>query len=327
MRNGPGRFYSPVAAAIQEILLVVALVLAFAIAFSMAVALHVRIAGAVGAIVNARDRTIVLVIVLRLPILLVLFLLLLPDLLLPLPLRLLPLLVVVAVVSTAAEDRKAPVRIATGTLNYQVAIRIADSALVDRVVVATLTYLIPPTVDAIAIVVAIHVGSATTEDDVSDGVGTLVIAAIAVIPAVAVIADGVAADDRHVAARIAYCPLNENVAVAVLGAAFINRIAVSVATDHAPRAIYTRSDAVARVAHGAAADDRHVAARVAYRPLNENVAVAVLGTALINRIAASIATDHAPRAINVYGSVGARERPAAINLGIERRRRSEARQR
>src|SRR5712671_5981938 len=269
MRNGPGRFYSPVAAAIQEILLVVALVLAFAIAFSMAVALHVRIAGAVGAIVNARDRTIVLVIVLRLPILLVLFLLLLPDLLLPLPLRLLPLLVVVAVVSTAAEDRKAPVRIATGTLNYQVAIRIADSALVDRVVVATLTYLIPPTVDAIAIVVAIHVVPAATEDDIADGIGTLRVAAIAVIPAVAVIADGVAADDRHVAAIVAHRPLNENVAVPVLGAALINRIAVSVATNHALRTVDTRSDAVATVvAHSIAADDRHIAAIVAHRPLN-----------------------------------------------------------
>jgi hypothetical protein len=63
MRNGPGRFYSPGAAAIQEILLVVALVLPFAIAFPMSIVFHVRVAGDIRAIVNARHGAIVIVIV------------------------------------------------------------------------------------------------------------------------------------------------------------------------------------------------------------------------------------------------------------------------
>ena len=60
MRNGPGRFFSPGAAAIQEILLVVALVLAFALAMFVASAFGVA---AEGAIVCAHDGAIVVVVI------------------------------------------------------------------------------------------------------------------------------------------------------------------------------------------------------------------------------------------------------------------------
>jgi hypothetical protein len=73
MRNGPGRIFSPGAAVIQEILLVVALVLAFAlavlvVALVLAFALAVFVASpfrvaAEGAIVAAYDRSIVVIII------------------------------------------------------------------------------------------------------------------------------------------------------------------------------------------------------------------------------------------------------------------------
>ena len=115
-----------------------------------------------------------------------------------------------------------------------------------------------------------------------------------------------------------------HVAVPVSNTALVDRISAAIAANYSPRTIDSRS--VAGSAHGVGADDRHVAARIAYCALHKNVAVAVLCAALINRIAVSVATDNSPGAINVYRRAGARERPAQ-NLGVELRRRSEARQR
>jgi len=239
--TAPDDFYSSGAVATQETLLVVSFVLAFAFAVAMSVVSAFRVA-AEGAIISAHDLAIVIVIIaLRLSVLLVVFPLLLPDFLLPPLLRLLPLLVVVDVIGAAVQDREAPVRVPAGALNHQVAVSIADATLVDRVVVASLADLIPTAIDTIANIGAIRGGATATENDVADAVRGLIVRAIrvAIVRAVVVRAavNGARADDRHVAAIVAHRPLNENVAVAVLGAALINRVAVSIATDDAPLAI------------------------------------------------------------------------------------------
>src|SRR4026208_1383041 len=120
-------------------------------------------------------------------------LLLLPLVFLPL-LRLTPLLVVVVGVA-GADDRQRSVRVATGTLNDQVAIPVAGATLVDRVVVATTADLVPAIVDTIVVIVAIHIVR-PAKNDVADAVGALRVVAVS---AVAIILDRVRADDPVVA--------------------------------------------------------------------------------------------------------------------------------
>src|SRR5450759_1904963 len=320
-----GRRYVRRSCLVLVLALALALAVAVAVVSSVSVAFRYRVAGDIGLIAATRvARAIVVVITaLRFPPLLILLLLLLPHFLLLLLLRLLPLLVV-GIGVAGAEDREGTVRVTTGALDHQVAICIANATLVDRVVVATLAHLIPAAVDAIAVVVAVHVAAAATENDVADGVGALGIVAIGVAAIVGV-ADGVAADDRHVAIPVTHRALNQDVAVPVGGTALVYRVSVAIPAYHAPRPIDTGSLST-DVVHGVGADDRHVTVAITRRALHEDVAVTVLSTALIDCVAVAVATDHAPRPVNVYRAVAGRYGPAQ-NLRIERRRRGEGRER
>src|SRR5687768_7549710 len=156
----------------------------------------------------------------------------LPPFLVLLLLRLAPLPVVVVGVA-GAENGEGTVGVAARALDYEVAIRIARAALVDRVVVATTAHLIPPTVDAILVIIAIHVAG-TAEDDVAHAVGGPVVIAVSAIVGVV---HGAAADDRHVAVAIAPRPLYDHIAVAVRGTTLVDRVAVAITADHAPGAV------------------------------------------------------------------------------------------
>src|SRR5687767_14738088 len=106
----------------------------------------------------------------------------LPPFLVLLLLRLAPLPVVVVGVA-GAENGEGTVGVAARALDYEVAIRVARAALVDRVVVRASADLIPASVDAILVIIAIHV-SGTAEDDIAHTVGGPVVIAVPAIAGV-----------------------------------------------------------------------------------------------------------------------------------------------
>src|SRR6185503_9488143 len=196
-------------------------------------------------------------------------------------------------------------------LDNQVAIRIAGPTLVDRVVVATTADLVPTTIDAIAIVIAVHVVRAS-ENDVTNTVARASVVAVAIA---AVVRDSTAADDRHVAVGLAPRALNHGVTVAVGDTALVDRVSVGVATDYLPRTIGTANIAVGL---NAAADDGHVAIGITTRALHDDVAVRVTDATLVDRVAAAVATDYRPGTVHRGGTACWRRQASARNLSIER---------
>src|SRR5258705_6899645 len=127
MRNGPGDSSSTGAVAMTSRELVSAFL---SLTPTLALLFRVALARVVVAVLVVAVVAIVVVIAVRLlPLLVLLFLLLLQLLLAPL-LRLLPLLVVIVGVA-GAQDCEAAVRVTTGSLDNQVAVRVAGAALVD----------------------------------------------------------------------------------------------------------------------------------------------------------------------------------------------------
>lgn len=145
-----------------------------------------------------------------------------------------PLLVICAR-AARAENRERPIAVTTRTLDHDVAARINSAALVDRVVVPALAYLVPRSIIA-AVYILTRIRIRAAEDDVTDTVGCLVVGATIVAIVGVAVTHRLGAVDAQIAVHTTARALHDDVAVTVLYATLVDRPG-SIATDHGPRSV------------------------------------------------------------------------------------------
>jgi hypothetical protein len=169
------------------------------------------------------------------------------------------------------------------------------------------------------------------------------------LPLAVVVSRAARAENCESAVPVAARALDYQVAVPVRGAALVDGVVIATLPNLVPSTIHATVDvvtdgvirateddvsdavggsavgairiAIVDVRHGLRADYAHAAIRVPACTLNDDVAVTVLRTALVNRVPAAIATDHTPRPIDIDAG-GRGGKPTTQDLGIERRGRS-----